>query len=234
MPESAWSRFRETFLPPAAGTPPAELPQVVERRRRQRRLILVAIAALLAGATATWVTLYITSSAQRADKELQDGIRTMTPGTYPDAVDHFTHALAINGQLPDAYLQRGNAHHALGELDQALSDYTTAAEMKPELAPAAQNGIAMIYIERHDVPHALERLNKAIALKPSIEAYYERGQIFEGQGDHQKAIEDYDKAVDLAPDAPYVYRARALAKANLGDSEGAHADRMIAVGIEHH
>jgi hypothetical protein len=31
-----------------------------------------------------------------------------------------------------------------------------------------------------------------------------------------------------------MYRARALAKANLGDQEGAHADRMFAAQIERH
>jgi len=92
----------------------------------------------------------------------------------------------------------------------------------------------MIYLEKHDQRQALGELNKSIAIHPTIEAYYQRGQILEAQGDHQKAIADYDLAIAQARDAPYVYRARALAKENLGDHDGASADRATAADIEHH
>lgn len=233
MPESAFTRFWKTVKPPAIENRPPESPQVVELRRRQRRLVLLTIAALLVVAAGTWIFLFISNAPQRADHEFQEGMKFMSPGKYPDAVLHFTRAISIYGQLPDAFLERGDAHRILGEPDQALADYQTAADLNPTLA-AAQNGIAMIYIQRHDFPHALERLNKAISLAPSVEPYYERGQILESQGQHQKAIEDYDRAIAEQRDSPYMYRARALAKENLGDQEGAHADRMIAARIEHH
>jgi tetratricopeptide (TPR) repeat protein len=76
--------------------------------------------------------------------------------------------------------------------------------------------------------NALEELGKSIATQPNIEAYYQRGMIFESQGEHQKAIDEYNLAIALARDAPEIYLARATAKANLGDQEGAHADRLFA------
>ena len=194
---------------------------------------MITLSVVLIGAVGVWAYLYISNAPQRADKEFQEGMKLMSPGRYPDAVVHFTRALSIYGQLPDAYLERGNAHRILGEPDEALADYQAATDLNPSLA-AAHNGIAMILIERHDLPHALERLTKSIALQPTVESYYERGQILESQGDHKKAIEDYDKAIAEQRDSPYMYRARALAKANLGDQEGAHADRMIAAEIERH
>ncbi|MGA3189150.1 MAG: tetratricopeptide repeat protein [Bryobacteraceae bacterium] len=233
MPESAFDRFWNLVKPPAAGNRPPESSKVVELRRRQRRLIMITLSVVLIGAVGVWAYLYISNAPQRADKEFQEGMKLMSPGRYPDAVVHFTRALSIYGQLPDAYLERGNAHRILGEPDEALADYQAATDLNPSLA-AAHNGIAMILIERHDLPHALERLTKSIALQPTVESYYERGQILESQGDHKKAIEDYDKAIAEQRDSPYMYRARALAKANLGDQEGAHADRMIAAEIERH
>jgi tetratricopeptide (TPR) repeat protein len=232
MSESALSRFWNTIKPPPAGDRPPESPQIVELRRRQRRLVTITIAAIFILGAGVGVYNYIASAPQRADKEFQEGMKMMRPGKYPDAIVHFTRALSISSQLPDAYLERADAHRSLGEPDAALADFQSAAELNPSLA-AAHTGLAVIYMERHDSAHALEELNKSIAVQPTIEAYYQRGEILEAQGDHRKAIEDYDKAIAQAPDAPYIYRARALARQNAGDPEGAQADRLVANGIEH-
>jgi tetratricopeptide (TPR) repeat protein len=233
MPQSAFTRFWNTVRPPLKSSPPAVSSEVIALRRRQRRLVLItaAVGAAVAAGVASYS--YISSAPQRAEKEYQDGMRLMGPGKYPDAVVHFTRALSIYQQLPDAYLERGNAYRILGEPDAAIADYRAATDLNPNLA-AAHNGIAVIYLERHDFNHALEELNKSITLQPTVDAYYQRGQIRESQGNHQKAIEDYDRAIAEQPDAPYMYRARALAKANLGDQDGAHDDRTIANQIERH
>jgi tetratricopeptide (TPR) repeat protein len=231
MSESAFSRFWNMVKPPPAGNRPPESPQAIELRRRQRRLVWSAVSAIVVLAAGAGVFNYISNAPQRADKEFQEGMKMMRPGKYPDAVAHFTRALDISSELPDAYLERGNAHRSLGEPDAALADFQRASDLNPSLV-AAHNGIAMIYVERRDQRRALEELNKSIGLQPTIEAYFQRGQILEAQGDHQKAIEDYDRAIAQAPDAPYMYRARALARENLGDQEGAHADRDVAHRIE--
>jgi tetratricopeptide (TPR) repeat protein len=213
--------------------PPKESPKLIELRRRQRRLITITVSAMILVAAGAGSYSYLSNAPQRADQEYQAAMKLMTPGRYPDAVLHFTKALSIYGQLPNAHLERGNAHRILGQQDEALADYQAATDLNPSLA-AAHNGIAMIYIERHDLAHALERLNKSIAIAPDVESYYQRGQILESRGEHQKAIEDYDKAIAEQVDSPYMYRARALAKENLGDLEGANADRLIASRIERH
>jgi tetratricopeptide (TPR) repeat protein len=215
-----------------SGTP-VESAAVLALRHRQRRLVIISAGVLLALAAAGGVFAYIESAPERSDKEFQEGMKLMRPGKYPEAVAHFTRALEIAGQRADAYLERGNAHRSLGEADAALTDFQAAADLNTSLA-AAHNGIAMIYIERKDSRHALEELNKSLALEPNIEAFYQRAEILEGQGEHQKAIADYDQAISVARDAPYMYRARAMAKEKLGDLEGAHADRLAAAQIEHH
>ena len=231
MSEPAFSRFWNMVKLPPAGIRPPESAQIVALRRRQRRLVLVAIAVVVAVAVSAGVFEYIDTAPQRAGESFRKGFKLMRPGKYPDAVAHFTRALAISSQLPDAYMERGMRIDYLGETDSALADYQAAANLNPTLA-AAHNGIAVIFMERHDYPHALEELNKSISLEPTIDAYYERGQALEAQGEHQKAIDDYDRAIAQARDSPYMYRARALAKQNLGDEEGAHADRMLAVQVE--
>jgi tetratricopeptide (TPR) repeat protein len=236
MPQSAFTRFWNTVNPPPKNLRPAPMPpspKVLEMKRRQRRLITITLAGLAAAGAGGWTYNYIASAQERADLEFQEGMKFMSPGKYPDAVVHFTRALSIYKQLPNAYLERGNANRVLGEMDAALADFQAASDLNPVL-PEAHSGIAVIYIERHDLVHALEHLNKSISLHPTVEAFYQRGQILESQGDHAKAIADYDRAIAEERDSPYMYRARALAKANLGDAEGAHADRAIALQIERH
>lgn len=236
MPQSAFTRFWNTVNPPqksSRAAPPKPSPKVLEMRRRQRRLITITLAGLAALGAGAWTYNYVASAPERADQEFQEGMKMMSPGQYPDAVVHFTRAISIYNQLPNAYLERGNANRVLGEMDAALADFQAAADLNPVL-PEAHSGIALIYMERHDTAHALEHLNKSISLHPTVEAFYQRAQILESQGEHQKAIADYDRAIAEDRDSPYMYRARALAKANLGDQEGARADRAIAVQIERH
>lgn len=232
QPESPLARFWNVVKPPPPANRPMD-PKIAEQKRRQRRLVTATVVAIVLAAAGFGIYTYVAAAPARAQKEFEEGMRYMGPGRYPDAIVHFTRALSIYSQMPEAYVERGNAHRSLGESDAALADFQAAADRNPALADA-HNGIAMIYVERHDQRRALEELNKSISLKPTVEAYFQRGQILEAQGDHKKAIEDYDRAIAEAPDAPYMYRARALAKINLGNEQGAHEDREIATRLEHH
>lgn len=232
MSESAFSRFWNLVKPPPAGPRAPLSPEAMTQRKRQRKLVIVTAAALAVLAAGVSIFLHIQSAPERADKEFQDGMKLMRPNKYPEAIAYFTRALEIYRQLPNAYLERGNAHRSLGEPDAALADFQKAADLDPTLADA-HTGSAMIYLERRDPAHALDELNKSLAIRPNIEAYYQRGLILEARGEHQTAIADFDLAIAQARDAPYMYRARATARENLGDRGGARADREIASRLEH-
>jgi tetratricopeptide (TPR) repeat protein len=226
MSESAFGRFWNTLKPPVAAGPRPDA-RVLALRRRQRWLIMITAGTIFAIAVGAGIVNYIENAPQRADKEFEEGMKLLRPGKYPDAVTHFTRALSTSPQLADAYLERGSAHRSLGEDDAALADFQAAANLNPALAEA-HIGMALIYIARHDSRHAFDELNKSIDLKPTLEAYYQRGEILDNQGEHQKAIDDFNAAIAFSRDSPDVYLARAQAKANLGDLEGAHADRVMA------
>jgi tetratricopeptide (TPR) repeat protein len=230
MSESRFSRFWNFVKPPPDPDRPKVSPEVLALRRRQRRLVLMGLAVLAVIGGAVGAFIYIENAPQRSEKEFQVGMESMRPGQYPQAIVHFTRALSI--PRADAYTQRGNAHRALAELDLALSDYQAAVDLNANLADA-HNGIALIYVDRRDWRHALEELNKSLALQPNIDGFYQRGQILEALGEHQKAIDDFDQAISVARDAPYMYRARAMSKEKLGDMDGAHADRILAASLEH-
>lgn len=233
MSESALTRLWNSIKPPSIENRPPLSPEERELRRRQRKLVLGTLAGLAALGAGAYGWNYIASAPQRAANEYNEGLKLMSPGKYGGAVACFTRALNIKPQNPDAYLQRGDAHRALNELDAALADYQAAAQLNASLAPA-HTGIAMIYLSRGDQRHALDELTRSIDLQPTTDAYYQRGQIYESQGDHRKAIAEYDRAIAEQRDAPFVYLARALAKQHLGDEQGAAEDRQAAAQITQH
>jgi tetratricopeptide (TPR) repeat protein len=174
---------------------------------------------------------YISSAPQRADVVFQAGMKLMSPKSYPDAIAQFTKAIEIYPQLGEAYLERGVAHRYLGETELAFADFDRAIDVNPNLAHAyTARGSA--YRARGDVKRALDDFTKSIAIEPNLDAYYERGQTYESLGEHQKAIDDYDQAIAQMRDAPHVYRARSLARRNLGDIAGYEADRDHARSVE--
>jgi tetratricopeptide (TPR) repeat protein len=130
-------------------------------------------------------------------------------------------------------LQRGLAHQNLHQQDLALADFQSAINADPDMG-AAHNAIGSIFRQRGDNERALNEFSLAIKLDGDIDAYYQRGQVYETMGEHKKAIDDYDVAIGQMRDAPYVYLARALSKAALGDSAGAAEDRKRASQLEYH
>jgi tetratricopeptide (TPR) repeat protein len=177
------------------------------------------------------IYFYISGAPDRAEAAYQAGMKYMEPGQFQNAIPQFTRAIQIH-ELAKAYLERGNAHRFLGEIDQAMADFEKAADLDAGLA-RAYSSLGSIYRDRGDRTHALEQYGKSIAITPSVDALFERGEMYEAAGQHQKAIDDFTAAIDSMRDAPYIYRARALAKRNLGDTAGYEADRDEARAIEH-
>jgi tetratricopeptide (TPR) repeat protein len=155
----------------------------------------------------------------------------MGPGKEADAIKAMSRAIDIWPQYAEAYMYRGIAEHNTGQVEGAVIDLEKASELKPALTrPYAELG--RIYQEKGDVSRAIGEFTKSLGVAPNAEGYYERALAYEKMGDHQKALADFDSAIGEMVDAPYAYRARAVAKDALGDTEGAKADRETADGIE--
>ncbi len=76
---------------------------------------------------------------------------------------------------------------------------------------------------------ALESFTEFIRLRPGVaRAYLARGALYSSFGQHQKALSDYDKAVDLSGDARN-YNARGLAYYKIGDMRKAVLDFTRAI-----
>jgi tetratricopeptide (TPR) repeat protein len=64
-----------------------------------------------------------------------------------------------------ALVNRGAAHEAKGEMDAAISDFSAALQIEPDLAPAYADRAAA-YLQNNDIPKAKADVDRAIALRP--------------------------------------------------------------------
>jgi tetratricopeptide (TPR) repeat protein len=232
MAESGWKRFWNTIKPPPAVKPRDESISKQERRR-QRRLVLGTAAVVVAGSLAWGVYLYIASAPMRAEKVFQEGMRLTGAGDFTGAEERFTEAIRIWPQLASAYLQRGLARKSMNHVDAALDDFEQAIGEDSSLGPA-HTALGVIYRERGDLTRATNEFTVAIGLNANTDDFYQRGQLYESLGEHQQAIQDYDAAIHEQPEAPYVYRARAMALDAIGNHDDAEQDRRTAIQIETH
>ena len=64
------------------------------------------------------------------------------------------------------------------------------------------------------------------------QAYYQRGLLYQAQGQHKFAIDDFTTAIPLVPSQAEPYVARGLSQLALGDPKAAASDLDSAVQIE--
>jgi tetratricopeptide (TPR) repeat protein len=220
-----WSRLWEAVKPP---------PRVPGTRktfsRSQRRLIWGTLSVLISVAAGLSIYQYLASAEERAGKVFDQGMELLGAERYQDAIARFTDAVAIWPRHAQAYLQRGNAHKILNQPDAALSDFEMALKVDPNLAPA-YTARGIIYVGRGDLAKAVLEFDQSIRVNPTMDGYYQRGQIHFGLGQLQQAIDDYSQAIALERNAPYIYRARASARAANGDAPGAAEDRETAASL---
>ncbi|MFP5284859.1 MAG: tetratricopeptide repeat protein [Thermoanaerobaculia bacterium] len=111
----------------------------------------------------------------------------------------------------DAAYYRGVALQRLGQYDQAVA--TLSGAQGPEAGLVAyQIGFTRSFQENW--PAALEQLNRAIEENPRLAyAYYYRGLVHDKVGRKDLLVNDMEKFLALAPNAPEAERAKAALRA---------------------
>lgn len=124
------------------------------------------------------------------------------------ALEAYDRYLALRRDSPSAFHNRGDAKKDLGNYAGAIEDYTAALRINPEFIWSLRNRGYLLYRYMNEPQKALEDINRAIGIKADdYWGYIDRGTVYEGQGDYDKALEDYSKALELSPpDSPDNFR----------------------------
>ncbi len=129
-------------------------------------------------------------------------------------------------------LERGAAYQLLRNFSASVADASKTLEIDPKLA-RAYNMRGTALREMGDPKRALADFNRAVDLAADQDNYFQRAATYQALGEHQEAIKDLDRLLEIDPGDVPGYYARARSRRALGDAEGAKADYTYAWALEH-
>ncbi|NQT13026.1 MAG: tetratricopeptide repeat protein, partial [Planctomycetes bacterium] len=171
---------------------------------------------------------------------------------FESAQQSFTRAIKLHPSDASLYLKRGNVFNILGDL-RAGEDYDRTLELAPDNVNAILN--ISRYHESNSVVSArdtqksrqlAERATKLAPNNPDAHLLLAQllwledaevvitgiGKVVYAVPDPKPALESYQRAIQLAPNRPGVYAARAGFYANIGDTERALIDLNRALELK--
>ena len=137
------------------------------------------------------------------------------------------------GGVPEnADLRRGIELQEQGHIEQAYGAYSAAIEADPKIAEAYARR-AYVYIVMDDLTSAAADLRIAEKLEPDLPlTSLHRGMIYDEIGNHDEAILEYTRAIDLDSGMSDAHISRASVYLEIGDAESALDDLSAAGRLE--
>ena len=144
-------------------------------------------------------------------------------GELDIAISDYNEAIRLSPEAA-AYNGRGLIWDAQGEFDKAISDYDEAMRLdpkRPHRLPQSRHGVAQKGRTRQSDRglYASAGFRVEIAL-----TYSNRGFAWSSKGEFDKAIEDFNQALELDPKLMNAYNDRGLAWVNKGEYDHAIAN----------
>ena len=153
---------------------------------------------------------------------------------YDKAINDYNKAIEFNPNKVSYYAERADLYAKQKEYLNAIKDYNKAIELNPNNA-VYYSKRAKVYEQQNEYDKALTDYNKAIELNPSKKSYYverdslkklirldefkelqkqknthiNNAQKYEHKQNYSKAIDEYTKAIELAPKDADLFTSRA-------------------------
>src|SRR2546423_2133679 len=132
-----------------------------------KRLLFIAVVFLIA-----FPLSVAAQRTQSAKKYVKQGIERFSRNDIVGAIAEYDRAIVIDPKYAEAYLNRGKAKRAAGDLDGAIDDYEMTANLASDLT-----------LNNHDI----------------TQAYLNRGYIRSNHMDIDGALSDFDRAIKYDP-----------------------------------
>jgi len=141
-----------------------------------------------------------------------------TLGAIPEAVVAYRRVLELEGTSVHAYQMLGECALKVGDVTEALRNLDAAVKLEPDL-PDLYLAEAEAYADVRDYGDAEKVLQQALLTmsKPTAEAYFYLGQLYELDENPQKAIHAYEDGLLLAPKRADYYMRIAAIDQKVGD-----------------
>jgi tetratricopeptide (TPR) repeat protein len=101
------------------------------------------------------------------DLRLREGIALMEAGRLPESVAVFSDVIARAPGFAEGWNKRATAYYLMGELDRSLADCEEVVRRNP-VHFGVLSGFGLIYLQKEDLPRAVEYFEKALAVNPNL------------------------------------------------------------------
>lgn len=148
---------------------------------------------------------------------------------WDKAADDYDRALTLDPAYKQAFLNLGNVSLDKGDYEAALLSFDKALSLDSFYTPVYAKRAYTLY-QLEDYKGSLEYYDKAIEYAPVERAtlFNARGATYAKLGKTEMAIADYDKTLDLTPDAYETFINRGILKAKMQKYEAAIQDFTVA------
>jgi protein O-mannosyl-transferase len=146
------------------------------------------------------------------------GFDRLSQGDPVGALEHFRRAAEISPNDPTSRVNLGICLDRNDEREAAIAEYRKAISLAsdPEQLAAAYTDLGVDLDGAGNTAEAQDSYNRALQIDPKMfNTYFDRGVLFEKQGQMELAIQDYQRAVQLQPFAQgYLQLSQALQQLN--------------------
>jgi tetratricopeptide (TPR) repeat protein len=173
----------------------------LERRQRLRRVLLW-VAALTVGCVFSWLVydrfVAPPPEVRQAYQVATVGESLVDEGDLEAALVEFEAAIELTPNDPSLWVWKGVMHSQLEQMEQAEEAFLTARSLYGQGVGFLQDR-SMTYLRLGNVDAAAADVEQVIAQEPqSGVGYYLRASVAVARGDYQAAIDDLDRASELA------------------------------------
>jgi hypothetical protein len=160
--------------------------------------------------------------------------RTLTTPGDETHIGHDNGDFLLNGQRITAVRlgELAREEHQRGDLSKAALFYE-ALLAHDATNSSALHGLALIALSENGLQRALDFLNRALYIAPTNPVlYYDRGVVFQNQGEHQTAVKNYDLAIFLKNDYALAYSNKGIALESINQTALALQNYELALCAE--
>jgi serine/threonine protein kinase/tetratricopeptide (TPR) repeat protein len=151
-------------------------------------------------------------------------------GRSADGIQALKKAVAINPYYWINYNNLGNAYYEIGNFNGAADCYRKVIELDPN-NPYAYNNLGAVLLQSGRFEEAVEPLQKSLQTDPVGQAYSNVGIAYFYLRQYDKAIVNYEKAVQLVPNSDMFVGNLAEAYALAGQKDRAQATFDQAISL---
>ncbi len=135
------------------------------------------------------------------------------------AVADYTEAIHANSEYAYAYYRRGEFYEKIGENEKSVEDYAEAFRLESYFVNNCKTDLCYTAVFNNFNP------NDAVS-------YEYRGDAYEKNSEHEKAVADYTESIHIDPKYAPIYMARGDIYNILGENEKAVADYTEAIRLD--